>query len=72
MHVVLYCTSWQPVLRYGESVFTKESQGTEFLLLLHYYVNSGKLLNYVHIDICPRRRLHRMPAFNKRQKFPVV
>ena len=43
-----------------------------FSLLLHYYVNSGKLLNYVYIDICPRRRLHRMPAFKKRQKLPVV
>ena len=32
------------------------------LLLLHYYVNSGRLLNYVYIDICPRRRLHRMYA----------
>ena len=27
-------TSWQPVLRYGESVFTKESQGTEFFVVV--------------------------------------
>ena len=27
-------TIWQPVLRYGESVFTKESQGTEFFVVV--------------------------------------
>ena len=55
------------MLRYGESVFTKESQGIEFFVVvaLDYYVNSGQLLNYVYIDIFPRRRLHRMPAFKK-------
>ena len=60
------------MLRYAESVFTKESQGTEFFVFvaLLQYVNSGKLLNYVHIDFCPRRRLHRMAAFKKRQKLP--
>ena len=68
----IYLTSWQPVLRYGESVFTKENKALNFSFLLHYYVNSGKLLSYVHIDICPRRRLHRMAAFKKRQKLPVV
>ena len=36
-----------------------------FPLLMHYYVNYGQLLNYVYIDICPRRRLHRMFAFKK-------
>ena len=29
----IFHTSWQPVLRYGESEFTKESQGTEFFVL---------------------------------------
>ena len=45
----------------------KESQGFQFFVIvaLDYYVNSGQLLNYVHIDICPRRRLHRMCAFKK-------
>ena len=61
-------TSWQPVLRYGESVFTKESQGTEFFVV----VNSGQLLNYVYIDFCSRRRLRRMCAFKKRQQLPVA
>ena len=27
-------TSWQPVLRYGESVFTKESLGSEFFVVV--------------------------------------
>ena len=27
-------TSWQPVLRYGESVFTKKSQGTEIFVVV--------------------------------------
>ena len=31
---LLLLTSWQPVLRYGESVFTKQSQGTEFFVLV--------------------------------------
>ena len=53
------------MLRYGESVFTKENKALNFSLLLHYYVNSGQLLNYVYIDICLRRRLHRMCAFKK-------
>ena len=34
MFQVYYFTSWQPVLRYGESVFTKESQGTEFFVIV--------------------------------------
>ena len=57
------------MLRYGESVFTKESQGIEFIVLdaLDYYVSPSQVLNYVYIDICPRRRLHRMCAFKKRQ-----
>ena len=55
------------MLRYGESVFTKESQGIEFFVIvaLDNHVNSGQLLNYLYIDICPRRRLHRMCAFKK-------
>ena len=55
------------MLRYGESVFSKESQGIEFFVVfaLDYYINSGELLNYVYIDICQRRRLHRMCAFKK-------
>ena len=57
------------MLRYGESVVTKESQGIEFFVAvaLDYCVNSGQLLNYVYIDIYPRHRLHRMCAFKKRQ-----
>ena len=43
----------------------RKVKALNFSLLLHYYVNSGQLLNYVHIDICSRRRLHRMCAFNK-------
>ena len=41
------------MLRYGESVFTKESQVIEFFVVvaLDYYENSGQLLNYVYIDI---------------------
>ena len=63
----LFITSWQPMLRYGESAFTKESQAIEFFVVvaLDYYENSGQLLNYVYIDICPRRRLHRICAFKK-------
>ena len=75
MNSLILGTSWLPVLLYGEFVFTKENQGTEFFVVValrNYYVNSGQLLNYVHIDICPRRRLHRMSAFKKRQKLPVV
>ena len=49
------------MLRYGESVFTKES---------HYYVNSRQLLNYVYIDFCRERRLRRMCAFKKKAKTP--
>ena len=30
-----------------------------------HYVKCGQLRNYVHIDTCPRRHLHRMPAFKK-------
>ena len=62
------------MLRYGESVFAKESQGIEFFVIvaLDYYIKSGQLLNYLFIDICPRRRLHRMCAFKKRQKLPVA
>ena len=37
-------TSWRPVLRYGESVFTKENKALDFSFLLHYYANSGQLL----------------------------
>ena len=61
------------MLRYGESIFTKESQGIEFfvIVVLDYYVNSGQLLNYLYIDICPRRRQHRMCAF-KKGKLPVA
>ena len=67
--IPILTTSWQPVLRYGESVFTKESQGIEFFVVvaLDYYENSGQLLNYVYIDICPRCRLHRICAFKKGQ-----
>ena len=50
--VCMSVVSFGPVLRYGDSVFTKESQDTEFFVLLNYYVNSGQLLNYVYIDIC--------------------
>ena len=61
-------TSWMPVLRYGKSVFTKESQGIEFFVvdaLLCKFWSISKLCT-VYIDICPRRRrLHRMCAFKK-------
>ena len=59
------------MLRYGESAFTKESQGIEFFVVvaLDYYVNSGQILNYVYIDICPRCRLHRICAFKKGKNF---
>ena len=62
------------MLRYGESVFTKESQGIEFFVVvaLDYDVNSGQLLNYVCIDIFPLCRLHRMCAFKKKAKLPVT
>ena len=54
------------MLRYGGSVYLlRKVKALNFSLLLHYYVNSGQLLNYVYIDICPRRRLHRMCAFKK-------
>ena len=44
------------MLRYGESVFTKESQGIEFFVVvtLDYFVNSGQLLNYVYIYMFSR------------------
>ena len=41
-----------------------------FSLLLHYYVNSRRFLNYVYIDFCPRRRLRRMCAFKTKAKAP--
>ena len=50
----------------------RKVKALNFWLLLHYYVNSGQLLNYVYIDICPRRRLHRMRGLKKTQKLPVV
>ena len=53
------------MLRYGESVFTKENKALDFSFLLHNYANSGQLLNYVYVEICPRRRLRRMCAFQK-------
>ena len=34
LYVKYNLTSWQPVLRYGESVFTKENQGTEFFVVV--------------------------------------
>ena len=60
------------MLRNGEFVFTEESQGIDFFVVvaLDYYVNSGQLLNYVHINICPRCRLHRMCALKKKAKTP--
>ena len=48
----------------------RKVKALHFSLLLHYYVNSGQLLNYVYIDTFPRRRLHRMCAFNKKAKTP--
>ena len=45
-------TSWQPVLRYGESVFTKASQGTEFfvvLALLCKFWSTSKLCIYIYM-----------------------
>ena len=73
IYIYIY-TSWLPVLRYGESVFTKESQSTEFFVvvaLLSIFWSTCKL-PYTYVDICPRRRLHRMCAFKKRQKLPVA
>ena len=35
----------------------RKVKALHFSLLLHYYVNSGQLLNYVNIDICPRPRV---------------
>ena len=49
----------------------RKVKALNFSLLLHYYVNSGQLLNYVYIDFCSRR-LRRMCAFKKRQKLPVA
>ena len=71
-NIYIYMTSWQPVLRYADSVFTKENKALNFSFLLHYYVNFSQLLNYVYMDICPRRRLYEMCAFKKRQKLPVA
>ena len=48
----------------------RKVKALNFSLLLIYYVNSGKLLNYVYIDICPRRRLSPMCAFKKKAKTP--
>ena len=54
----LYCTSWLPMLRYGESVFTKEIQGTEFFVvvaLLCKFWSISKLCIYIYIfarDVC--------------------
>ena len=50
----------------------RKVRALNFSLLLHYYVNSGQLLNSVYIDFCSRRRLRRMCAFKKRQKLPVA
>ena len=61
--IYIYITSWRPVLRYGESVFTKENKALKFSLLLNYYVNYRQFLNYVYIDFCSWRRLRRMCAF---------
>ena len=47
-------TSWQPVLRYGESVFTKESQGTEFFVvvaLLCKFWSTSKLCGYRYFPV---------------------
>ena len=48
---LIYVTSWMPVLRYGESVFTKESQGTEFFVvaLLCKFWSTSKLCIYGHL-----------------------
>ena len=43
----------------------RKVKALNFSLLFNYYVNYGQLLNYVYIDICLRRRLHRMPALEK-------
>ena len=50
IYAYMYCiynTSWLPVLRYGKSVFTKESQGTEFFVvvaLLCKFWSTSKLM----------------------------
>ena len=49
---LLFLTSWQPVLRYGESVFTKESQGTQCLAvvaLLCKFRSTSKLCIYRYL-----------------------
>ena len=62
---LLSSTNWQPVLRYGKTVFTKESKGTEIFVvvaLLCKFWSTSKL----YIYICPRRRLHRMCALKSK------
>ena len=64
-YIIVYYTSWQPVLRYGESVFTKESQGTEFFVVVALLCKFSPI-SKLYIDFCPRRRLlRRMCTFKK-------
>ena len=50
--LLLYSTNWMPALRYGESVFSKESQTIVFFVVLawlrKFWLTSK---NYVYIDI---------------------
>ena len=60
------------MVRYGQSIYTKESQGTAFFVvvaLLSIFWSTCKL-PYTYVDICPRRRLHRMCALKKKAKTP--
>ena len=64
----IYVRAGSPCFATVNLYLLRKVKTLNFSLLLHYYVNSGQLLNYVHTDICPRLRLHRMCAFKKREK----
>ena len=69
---IIYRLAGSPCFATVNLYLLRKVKALNFSLFLHYYVNSGQLLNYVYIDICLRRCLHRMPALKKRQKLPVV
>ena len=47
----------------------RKVKALNFSFLFHYYGNYDQVLNYVYVDICPRRRLHQMCSFKKDKNF---
>ena len=49
---LIYTLADSPCFATVNLYLLRKVKALKFSLLLHYYVNSGQLLNYVYIDIC--------------------